>query len=143
MNKYDWEIHFVANDVECECCGKKIEILRKYMCDAHTHGLDKYGSPELQIVLNVPLELIGYTLNSVGEMIRDGLKLEDGMTLEGLFQDDLKLKVFLTKDTQGKDIFRLIFPDSDFRFPEESEQYPYSEQYGSPYLDEVHEGRLS
>ena len=133
--RHDWDIHVLSNSVACECCGRREHNFRDLMCDSHTHGLDAYGSSELQIVLDLPLELIGYTLNSVGELIRDGAKLDDGMTITGLFENDLEIRVFRTKDSQGEDIFRLIFPDSSLKFPEESEEYPYSKQYESPYLN--------
>lgn len=132
QKKPDWIIHFVANT--SECCDINETTFHDCMCDAHTHGLARYGSKELQIVLALPPDLIGYTLNTVGGLVRDGLELKDGDVLEGLFENGLKVKVFETKDSMGDDILRLILPDSSSKFPEESTEYPYNKQYGSPYL---------
>lgn len=41
MSKVDWIIHGVAG-----------EDMLSGMVDAHSHGLDRYGSRELQVVLN-------------------------------------------------------------------------------------------
>ena len=132
---YDWMIHIVADGTPCEVCGEAhADQFYGGMCDAHTHGLDKYGSLELQFVLAYPPESICYILNSVGENIRNGLMLEDGMTIDGLFEDGAKLKVFKTTAESGKPVFRLIMPDGEFRWPEDSDEYPYCLQYKSPYM---------
>lgn len=122
--KYDWEIHYVNG-----------ENLTPGMCDAHTHGLNKYGSLELQLVLAFDTSLIGYVLNRVGYFVRNGMELHDGMLIEGVFSDGAMIKAFKTKDFFGDDIFRLIIPDGDYKFPEESEEWPYNLQYRSPYID--------
>ena len=123
----DWDIHIVRPTAEEVEAGRN--PFRENMADAHTHGLDKYGSKELQIVLPLEPGLIGYILNTVGGQIRDGLVLNDGMLIGGLFEGDVKLKVYETAD-----VFRLILPDTKFRFPEESDEDPYCLQYMSPYL---------
>lgn len=132
--RFDWEIHVVVNTA-CDVCGSNRKELRDGMCDAHTHGLKKYCGREIQLVINCGLAGIGYILNSVGEMIRDGLKLEDGVVFTSdKFQDEVRIKVFETTDVQGDPIYRLILPDPEYRFPEESSEYPYNKQYCSPYL---------
>lgn len=135
MKNRPWNIHIVSDD-GCDCCGKTGNDFQPYMCDAHTHGLDEFGSLELQIVLNVDWELIGYTLNTVGEMIQNGLKLEDGMEITGIFQGDVSLRTFFTEGKDGEPVCRLILPDPEFRFPEDSDVYPYNMQYGSPYREQ-------
>lgn len=120
---YPWKIHYV-----------KDETLRDGMCDAHTHGLDAFGSLEIQFVLDYPTEAIAYLLNEVGEAIRRGLILEDGIEIEGLCDDGAIIKVYETVDDLGDAIFRLIMPDKEFRYPEDSDEYPYNMQYDSPYL---------
>lgn len=132
--KPTWQIHLV-NDEVCECCGEKSEDFYPYMCDAHTVGLDEYGSPELQIVLLMDPEIIGYTLNTIGEMIRDGFRLEDGAEITGIFQGDVSIRTFFTEDRDGETVCRLIFPDPELKFPEDSEEYPYNMQYKSPYKE--------
>ena len=129
--KYPWEIHYVTDNGK----GKDHEaVFIPGMCDAHTHGLDRFGSLELQVVISLPPNLMGYLFNAVGDSIRNGLVLEDGAILSGYFENDIKIKVFKTKDTYGAPVFRLILPDEKLRFPEESDQHPYMMQYKSPYI---------
>ena len=128
-------IHLVSDSHPCECCGETGNTFLPGMCDAHTHGLDEYGSPELQLVLDVEPSLIGYILNTVGDMVRDGLVLKDRMEIKGLFEGDVGLKTFFTKNVSGKRVCRLIIPDTQFKYPEESEEYPYNMQYDSPYKE--------
>lgn len=129
MKNYDWGIHLVFDKDE-----DKEPNFHNAMCDAHTHGLNKYGSLELQFVLTYPPSAIGYILNTVAESIRDGLELEDGDMLTGICDDNAALKVFKTTDYYGDPIFRLVMPDGDMKYPEESSEYPYNMQYRSPYL---------
>ena len=135
MSNYSWVIHYVSGVVSCEQCGRKEDSLRSKMCDAHTHGLDEFGSLELQVVVAMPPDVVGWILNSVGEMVKDGLVLEDGMSISGLLANDAELRVFKTTAYDGTPVFRLIVPDERFQFPPESRQYPYSAQYESPYLN--------
>lgn len=133
MKSPDWIIHYV-NDGRCGNCGKVLEnqAFLPGMCDAHTHGLDKYGF-ELQFVLDCPPDFIGYILNEVARRIKEGLVLHNGDLIEGVFSGNAMLKVFETKDFAGKKIFRLVIPDREFKFPEESSVYPYNMQYENPY----------
>ena len=108
------------------------------MIDAHTHGLSNYGSLELQFVLDCDDGIIAYILNTVGEMVKNGLVLEDGMLIDGVCSDNAKVKVFKTKDDFGENIFRLILPDGKFKFPEDSDEWPYTLQYESPYKEQFH-----
>lgn len=118
-----WSIHLVS--------GKG---LKEGMIDAHTHGLKNYGSYELQCVLNFSPKFVGYILNAVGELIQGGRVFHDKDEIEGLFRNDAKLLVYRTKDSCGEDILRLIVPDSEFKYPDESEEFPYNKQFEDPYL---------
>ncbi len=40
--KIDWLIHLVANGA-CDECGEVETDFLPYMCNAHTHGLERYG----------------------------------------------------------------------------------------------------
>lgn len=124
--KYPWMIHIVSDNT-----------LKDGMVDAHTHGLDKYDSLELQFVICCENSAIAYLLNAVGDMVRNGMQLEDGQLIEGVCYDGAKLKVFKTKDDFGEDIFRIILPDGQFRFPEDSDEWPYNLQYESPYKEKI------
>ena len=120
---YTWVIHKVCD-----------ENFIPGMCDAHTHGLNEYGSKEIQFVLNFNDTYIAYLLNEVGTRVAEGLKLKHGMIIDGLFDDGAAIKVYETKDSFGEPIFRLIMQDEKFKYPEESEEYPYSLQYMQPYV---------
>lgn len=127
MSKVDWTIHGVIG-----------EDLLSGMVDAHSHGLNKYGSRELQVVLNANA-YIGL-INIVGEMIRDGkVKLRGGMFLSGIFDDDALLRIDDARDCNGEPIWRLIIPDNENKFPEESYEEPYYLQIYSPYKDDINE----
>lgn len=126
MNK--WTIHMVAD-----------ESFYEYMCDAHTHGLDRYGSYEIQMVLNLGPNIIGAIINDVGERIRNGLVLHDGGYIEGVLENGVKIKVFETKDEFGKPIFRLLLPDEQNRFPGDTDIYPYNMQLETPYRPQAYE----
>lgn len=48
--KIDWVIHLVANGA-CDECGEIETGFLPYMCNAHTHGLERYGHLDFQMVL--------------------------------------------------------------------------------------------
>jgi hypothetical protein len=83
-------------------------------------------------------ETIGYILNVIGERIKDGLLLHEGDVIEDLFKDKrAKVKVVDATDCKGQKVWRLVLPDQDFKFQEESQQYPYYMQTESPYIPEM------
>lgn len=130
-------IHYV-NNKRCEDCGQGRQDFFPGMCDAHTHGLNACGSLELQFVLDCyPPETIAWLLNGISRRICAGERFSDGDLIEGFTDDGASLRVFQTTDTEGKPILRIIVPDGDFRFPEESDEYPYCLQLMSPYRDAV------
>ena len=129
MKEFNWDIHLVSDKGKNKDCS-----FHNAMCDAHTHGLDQYGSLEIQFVLEYPPAAIGYILNAIAESIKEGLRLEDGDYITGICDDDAALKVYKTTDCFGYPIFRLIMPDAEMKYPEESTEYPYNMQYSSPYL---------
>lgn len=45
--KIDWLIHLVANGA-CDECGEVETDFLPYMCNAHTHGLERYGHLDFQ-----------------------------------------------------------------------------------------------
>ena len=52
----DWIIHYILDNPGPY----------PYLCNAHTHGMEKYRHPDFQMVLNLPQEHICYLLNSCG-----------------------------------------------------------------------------
>ena len=117
--KMDWIWHYVSNHRMCECCGKVEDSFPQYICDAHTHGMEKYGQLEFQVVLDYGPEECGRLLNTMGCRVRDGERFKNGDKVEGLYLDcDVQLREM--KDAHGNRILRLIIPDKQNRLPEES-----------------------
>jgi len=127
--KPDWMVHMVLME-SCDYCEQKdVSKLHKHMCNIHTHGLEKYDSLELQLVLKLPTNLIGYLINTVGLAIRYGMKLHDGDEINHLIKNFV-IKVKEIEDDDEVKVLRLILPDASGKFPEDEECIePYSLQY--------------
>ena len=127
MIKPSWVIHYIANGLPCSCCGKIEYPYLENICNAHTHGMDAFHQPEFQIVLGLPPLDIMYILNTLGDNVRNGARYNPSSLVEGIFVDCL-VRLDLIKE-DGEQIFRVIIPDNENRFPEEVGcTYPYSEQ---------------
>lgn len=134
----DGIIIHVVNDTACEMCGKTHEkkSFKEGMCDAHTHGMDRKGFVELQMVLFFPMGYIGYILNTVAKKIINGEVAEkDGAIVKGLFPDGADVRLDRHKDHYGKEIYRIIIPDGRNRMPEDSDEFPYNMQREDPYIE--------
>lgn len=142
LKKVDYVVHWVTDyDPKTK---KQISKKREFingMCNAHTHGLDKYGSHELQIVIDAP-DAYSFLFEKIARQIASGqLKLEDGMILKGMFSDGADLRVdkhlqYINGYTEKPEyVWRLIIPDGEFKMPEESEEVPYCFQTLEPTRD--------
>ncbi len=123
-SKIDWIIHFVANGVECQKCGKVEERFPQYMCDAHTHGMVKYGHPEFQLVVNYGVQETGRLLNTMGLRVQSGERFKNGDKVKGLYED-CDITLFEVPDCEGIKVLRLIIPDRENRLPEQGASYPH------------------
>lgn len=106
-NKPTWDIHYVFDEDWASC---------------HTHGLNKYGSLELEINLPIQQELAGYILNEIGFMIANKeIELKDGDIIEEV--TNVGLVVFETEGVHSgshegeKNVFRIVIPDEKMKFP--------------------------
>ena len=63
--KIDWVIHCVANGACDECNNIETGFL-PYACNAHTHGMMRYGHMDFQLVLRIKDEEIARILNTLG-----------------------------------------------------------------------------
>lgn len=125
-NKVDWIWHYVSNKCECEECGKIESPFPKHVCDAHTHGMDKYNHPEFQVVLDYGPREVGRLLNSMGLRVQNGEAFKDGDSVKGLYKDcDILLREI--PDCNGISVLRLVIPDKNYNMPENSKP-PYSYQ---------------
>lgn len=92
---------------------------RQGMIDAHLG--------KLQFVLDMPYEFIEDLFNFIRNMEKNGLKLMDGMVITAG-----PGRIMIRKIDRK---FRIILADSKDRWPEESDESPYTNQYESPYMD--------
>ncbi len=125
-NAVNWIYHYVSNNAKCDICGEKENKLPDYVCDAHTHGMNKYSHLEFQVVIDYGPEEVGRLLNTMGIKVRDGERFKSGDRIKGLYQDcDVELREI--PDTCGTPILRIVIPDKKNRWPEES-GYPHNMQ---------------
>lgn len=115
----DWFIHYVfdASDIPG-------------IANIHTHGLEKYNHLNFQLVLSVGTDEAKYILNTMSRRVQKGEIFHEGDMVSDIFDDcDVLLKKY---HETGRDVLRIIVPDSDNRFPgEEGCEEPYSHQEDS------------
>lgn len=130
MKAIDWIIHLVANGVCCGECGEVENGFLPNMCDAHTHGMDKYGHQEFQMILMIGPELICYILNELGLRVQAGERFHDGDAVSEIIKDyDVRLKEV---EVEGKRLLRVVVPDAQNRFPDDPQCAEYYNQQHQP-----------
>ena len=121
--KTDWVIHLVTNSV-CDACGKKETGFLPYLCNAHTHGMEKYGHLNFQLVLALPCREIGRVLNTLGMRVRAGERFQAGDMVSGIYEN-CNVRLDKVQET-GRQVLRVVIPDSANRFPEDAQcETPY------------------
>lgn len=84
----------------------------------YTCGLKKYGSLELEINLPIKEDLAMHIINSIGFMIMDGKRFNDGDIInEGTIAG---CKLVMRNDVgiySEERVIRIIIPDEKLRFP--------------------------
>lgn len=125
--KVDWIVHLVRNGVKCDCCGEVENGFVQYACNGHTHGMERYGHPDFQLVLNLPDEEIARILNTFGLRVQAGGRFNNGDLVEGIYLDcPVRLQEFEECDRK---VLRVVIPDKQNRFPEDTNcEYPYTLQ---------------
>ena len=125
--KIDWIIHLVANGVECEDCGEQEHSFHAYLCNAHTHGMEKYHHMDFQMVLHLPAAEICRILNTLGLRVQKGEQFYDGAYVSGIYEDcNIRLQEF---EETGRKVLRVIIPDAKNIFPENTDcAEPYNLQ---------------
>lgn len=117
--KYDWLINYCANGIKCQTCGKVEYPFIKGCCNAVTDGLHKYGHKELQIVINIDACIIANILNELGMRVRNGEIFEEGMTTYIGLDFTLPIR-FDSHHVDEEPVLRVVLPDNDMYFPEDS-----------------------
>ena len=113
----DWIIHLVANGAVCKDCGKTETDFLPYLCNAHTHGLEKYGHQDFQLVLHFPHEEIMRILNTMGLRVQAGERFKAGDLVAGIYEDcNVRLDEF---EETGRNVLRVVIPDKYNRFPDD------------------------
>ncbi len=126
--KIDWIIHFVANGEICECCGETVSGFPEYMANAHTHGMERYGHLDFQIVLAMDPYVVGTILNNMGCRVQNGEKFKSGDILSDVLAGDYDVHLLEVEET-GRNVLRIILPDPENRFPGDKKcEYPYNRQ---------------
>ncbi len=140
-SNYNWQIHAIKNGCKCENDGDYIFDMIPGAANFHTHGLEQYDHPDFQLVLDYELGTAADILNALGERVRNGEKFKTGDYVKGIFEDcDVRLDVF---EESGRDVLRVIVPDSNNIFPDEDgcnpsyyhQLYPTDDLYINHDLD--------
>lgn len=129
-NKREWVIHLISNGCICEECGEVHYPYVEGICNAHTHGMRRlYDHPEFQVIIDYPPQVLGYILNTLGDMVASGTRFNPGY-VAGVFDDCLV--ELLPVEEEGDTLYRVVIPDKYQRWPGECGcDYPYSEQLKS------------
>jgi len=124
--KVDWIYHYVANGVQCGECGEVENSFPQYVCDAHTHGMNRYNHLEFQVIIDYGPEEVGRLLNTMGRRVQSGERFKNNDVVKGLYLD-CDVHLWEMSDASGRSVLRLIIPDKQNRMPEKAD-YPYSMQ---------------
>jgi len=115
MKPVDWIIHYVIGDYG-----------PGGIANIHTHGMENYGHLDFQMVLPLKKEQATMLLNTIGLEVQNGKRFEPGHYSGAVYSCDFRLE--LHRET-SRDVLRLIFPDPQFRFPEDPQcECPYKHQ---------------
>lgn len=126
QNKVDWVIHLVANGA-CDECGKTETGFLPYLCNAHTHGMERYGHMDFQMVLRTSEEEIARILNTLGLRVQAGERFHAGDFVSDIYEDcNIRLDAF---EETGRQVLRVIISDEHNVFPEDERcMEPYKQQ---------------
>lgn len=118
-----WQIHLVEDNSR----KAKEALFKPYLCNAHTHGMARYGHPDFQVVLRISDREISRIFNTLCLAVQKGITFEDGEYIGGIYDDcPVRLQAFYEGDRK---VLRVIIPDDNNIFPERTYcQRPYSYQ---------------
>lgn len=126
VQKIDWIIHLVGNG-GCDACGGEETGFVPNMCNAHTHGMERYGHLDFQMVLRTSDKEIMRILNTLGLRVQSGECFQSGDMVSGIYEDcDVRLDEY---EETGHRVLRVIIPDASNIFPEDGScMAPYNLQ---------------
>ena len=123
---YEWKIHYVAG-------------YPNGLVNIHTHGLDEFGSKELQMVMPYPLQDAGKIINKIGKLIRGGRRFNAGDEIHNFFEGGFPVRLIDARES-GRDVLRIILPDGEGRWPDDQLCEPYYKLQYNDFCDFDHEG---
>lgn len=104
MQNIDWEIHAVIG-----VSGPGGIV------NSHTHGMERYGHLDFQLVLPLVPKQTALLLNTICIEVQKGRRFLPEHSISEVFTCDFRLELF---HETGRDVLRLILPDPKLRFPE-------------------------
>ena len=108
----NWQIHLPDDSCNCD----RGNYFKPYLCNAHTHGMARYGHPDFQVVLRISDSEIRRILNILCLAVQKGITFEDGEYIGGIYDDcPVRLQSFSEENRQ---VLRVIIPDGNNTFPE-------------------------
>ncbi|MVT07680.1 DUF4262 domain-containing protein [Chitinophaga tropicalis] len=127
LDRFGWYIHFVRGGDEYPC-----------QTNYHTHGLpEKFGHPDLQICLNIPVDKAKSMFHTLVDEINAGNKFCADQTYLGLLHGEYPVR-FAGAQEGGRKLLRVLVPDQHGQLIES----PYNQQltllkdgYPLPALD--------
>ena len=119
LSEHGWIMHYVGDDTTSPT-GVNI----------HTHGLhENYNHPDLQVVLQIPQQVVQSILNTIVDRIKNGEKFKDGDVIKSVIANGLSIKI-VNANENGRPVLRIIFPDQSGNYDSLTIKEPYSLQYG-------------
>lgn len=115
----DWIIHTVLP----EKGGKDSDLT-----NSHTHGMEKHGSDDFQLVMPYDGRTVGELLNTVAALAAGGRKIDEETEIHGLFTTG-PARFARFRET-GRTVLRMICPD-------ENGKYPWDEGCAPTYADQL------
>ena len=106
------------------------------LADIHTHGVEAiFGSPELRLVIPVPMETASAVLNLLVDQCRAGKALEPGR-VDGLLRDNMPMLLVEDAGQYCDRILRVVLPDPHGSIDEKTMAPAYAVQFeGLPGRD--------
>lgn len=105
-------------------------VLPEYLhgpISCYTIGLEKhFNHPDIQITLPLDQQMCGQLINTVAGYVKDGRQFTPGILYHDILQHSVPVKFITIKDNkQQRELLRMIFPDENMKFPEDSACNPF------------------
>ena len=104
--------------------------------NAHTHGFDEtWNHPDFQIVIRLDPKTVSEIFWNFAKRVKGGEIFTSGMSVDKIIASSLvKLETMIEGSRQ---VLRVILPDADGRFPDDSDVSPFFERQMHIETDDV------